>query len=438
MSDGSTTPNPREESASPPLASSGLAGRHGQNGRRRQLRCPRVIARHRWLTALVAALLVLTPLWWSFGTALTNPAFGNSLSARAAEWLRDHGGRSVVVWAENTWYGHHAPAIGGKLAAGAIPSPLRTSAGVAPSMLGGDTSAHGSPPSTNAIPAHLPTPVPLRPFVSSPAPGEGVWRPVGRTVDGVPAVYETFMRPDAVHTGVVSGVVWMDTTLLRAQLYSGSYIPGDGPWKYSAPITPSAATSLVAAFNGGFRMPDSQGGYYSEGRIARPLRPGAASLVIYRDGHVTVGAWDKDVTLTADVAAVRQNLSLLVNQGQPVPGLAANDTRVWGRTISNHVYVWRSGVGVTHSGALVYVGGPGLNITSLADVLVRAGAVRAMELDINTDWVDFVTWAPGSPAGFATPSNGVDLLPSMVGKPDRYFSGSWARDFITMSARSGP
>ena len=33
--------------------------------------------------------------------------------------------------------------------------------------------------------------------------------------------------------------------------------------------------------------------------------------------------------------------------------------------------------------------GPDLNITDLADVLVRAGAVRAMELDINTDWVNF-------------------------------------------------
>lgn len=384
-------------------------------------------------------MLLLTPVWWSLGTALTNPVFGNSLPARAAEWARDHGARSIVVWAENTWYGHHPPAVGGTLAAGAIPPPTRTSAPTPSNVPAGDASAHGSsPPPTNAMPAHLPAPVPLRPFVSSPVPGEGVWRPVGRMVDGLPAVYETFMRPDAIHTGVVSGVVWMDTTLLRAQLYSGSNIPGGGPWKYTAPIAPSAATSLVAAFNGGFRMQDAQGGYFSEGRTVRPLRTGAASLVIYRDGHITVGAWGTDVTLTADVAAVRQNLRLLVDQGQPVPGLATNDTRVWGRTISNHVYVWRSGVGVTRSGALVYVGGPGLNITSLADVLVRAGAVRAMELDINTDWVNFVTWAPGAAVGVATPSNGVDLLPSMVGKPDRYFSASWARDFITMSARNGP
>ena len=63
------------------------------------------------------------------------------------------------------------------------------------------------------------------------------------------------------------------------------------------------------------------------------------------------------------------------------------------------MYVWRSGVGITADGALVYVGGPGLNITDLADLLVRAGAVRAMELDINTDWVNFSAYRPAHACG---------------------------------------
>ena len=42
---------------------------------------------------------------------------------------------------------------------------------------------------------------------------------------------------------------------------------------------------------------------------------------------------------------------------------------------------------------------PGLNITDLADLLVRAGAVRAMELDINTDWVNFSVYQPATPTG---------------------------------------
>jgi hypothetical protein len=150
---------------------------------------------------------------------------------------------------------------------------------------------------------------------------------------------------------------------------------------------------------------------------------------------VALGAWNQDVHMTSDVASVRQNLDLLVNHGQPVPGLNAYDTTQWGATLGNQVYVWRSGVGITSNGALVYVGGPGLNITTLADLLVRAGAVRGMELDINTDWVDYATYSPSSPTGPATPSNGRNLLSDMVGTPSRYFETWWARDFFTVSAR---
>jgi len=89
---------------------------------------------------------------------------------------------------------------------------------------------------------------------------------------------------------------------------------------------------------------------------------------------------------------------------------------------------------VTANGALVYVGGPGLNITSLAQLLVRAGAVRAMELDINTAWVNLATFDPGV-GKLASAANGTDLLPNMAGSPVRYFSSWWSRDFVTMSAR---
>ncbi len=248
-------------------------------------------------------------------------------------------------------------------------------------------------------------------------------------------MYEAFVRPDAVHTSVVTGVAWMDTKLLSATLYSGSTIPGGGPWPDTAPISPQAADSLVTAFNSGFLMSDSGGGYYTDGKTVFPLRQGAASFVIFRDGTATIGQWGRDVTMGPNVVAVRQNVGLLVDGGRPVPGLNANDTTHWGFTVGNQVYVWRSGVGVTATGALVYVGGPDLNITDLANVLVRAGAVRAMELDINTDWVNFTTYAPSAPGGLATPGNGTELLANMTGTPQRYFESWWSRDFFTMSAR---
>jgi len=98
--------------------------------------------------------------------------------------------------------------------------------------------------------------------------------------------------------------------------------------------------------------------------------------------------------------------------------------------------VWRSGVGVTRDGALVYVGGPGLNITSLADLLVRAGAIRAMELDINPDWVNFATFKPAVGGTAATAANGSDLLTDMSASPAHYFASWWSRDFFAASARA--
>src|ERR1700724_955942 len=77
------------------------------------------VRRHKVLSALFLVIVLLTPVWWSLGTSLTNPGLGSTVSARFAEWLRGHGGGSIVTWAENTWYSHHPPPVGGKPAKGA-------------------------------------------------------------------------------------------------------------------------------------------------------------------------------------------------------------------------------------------------------------------------------------------------------------------------------
>ena len=246
-------------------------------------------------------------------------------------------------------------------------------------------------------------------------------------------MYETTLVPPGSTS--LAGIAWMDPRLLRAQLYSGSGSPGGGPWKYTAPIQPAAARTLVAAFNGGFKFPATDGGYYSEGRLVYPLRVGAASFVIYRNETATVGQWGRDVRMTPDVVAVRQNLTLLVDHGQAVPGLNPNDTYAWGATLGGVPAVWRSGVGVTRSGALVYVTGPNLRITQLAALLVRAGCVRAMTLDMNPDWTVFATYDPPTPTGLASPSNGSNLIAGTVQGPYTFFEPWWNRDFFTMSAR---
>jgi hypothetical protein len=89
-------------------------------------------------------------------------------------------------------------------------------------------------------------------------------------------------------------------------------------------------------------------------------------------------------------------------------------------------YTWRSALGVGAAGNLVYAGGPGLDARSLAQVLIQAGAVKAMELDINPQWVSF--------SYYTGPGSGGDLIPGMFYGPSHWLSGS-GRDFIAVFAR---
>ena len=177
-----------------------------------------------------------------------------------------------------------------------------------------------------------------------------------------------------------------------------------------------------------------------------PLVPGAASLVIYATGNVSVGAWGTDVRMTPNVVAVRQNLVPLVTGGRPTAPAVSADWQAWGSTcggsscaasIPGIEHQWRSGAGVTSDGALVYVVGPGLDPLQLAQLLARAGVVRGMQLDINPSWPVFASYTPANPGGLAAPSNGSKLINTTKQGPWTFFEPWWARDFITMSARSG-
>ena len=305
----------------------------------------------------------------------------------------------------------------------ALPLPLGRPLG----HLGHLTASSRRPP---GHPPVLRPPAALRPF--SRGGRAGIWRPYGRVVRGTAAIYETTLGlPD--NPAGVAGIAWMDMRLLRARLYSGSLSPGGLMWHYTAPISPHAARSLVAAFNGGYLLKDSEGGYYSEDKLVAPLRRGAASLVIYKDGKVALGTWGPGLAMSAEVASVRQNMRLLVDHGALVPGLSPTDTSVWGSSLGGIANQWRSGLGIMASGALVYVAGV-MNILDLARELQHAGAIRAMPLDMNPYWTIFSTYRPSTPGGLAGPANGTDLLSTMEQSPMRFFSPAYNRDFVALFA----
>jgi len=278
--------------ASAPSPSGAPPPRPGSGRRRRLL--GRV-----WLVLVVVELVFLGAVGTSVASALTAPGT-QSTTARIAEWARNNGMSPLVTWAEQLTY--QPPTVGGAPAAN---SPLRQ-LGPAPAVPAGPT-----PPAGPTLPATITTPA--QPSL----PGEGQWK-VTATVHGSPAMAQTFLRPDATHTSYTAAATWFDPHLVRAQLHPGAAQPGGTGWTVPSFIPPSDRAGLLAAFNSGFKLADAHGGFYEGGRYAKPLVAGAASMVFYTDGTMTVGQWGRGVTMSPKVAAVRQNLTLLVDHAQVV------------------------------------------------------------------------------------------------------------------------
>ena len=98
-----------------------------------------------------------------------------------------------------------------------------------------------------------------------------------------------------------------------------------------------------------------------------------------------------------------------------------------GATIHAAAYVWRSGIGVTATGDVVFAAGDALSAPTLAGLLQRAGAVRAMELDINRSWVSFMWYSRAGSSRSPIPHKLVDFA-----RPaDRYYQVN-GRDFFAV------
>jgi len=361
----------------------------------------------------IGVLLVVVLLWltWSIGGALTAPGT-DTTSARLAEWARYNGLGWVVSGLETVQYKLNPPKVGGALAGG-IP------------RLGASRPAkvHAAKPST-----YLTAPTTIPSQAQPPLAEEGTWQSLV-SVHGQPAIRAAFLRPDAQHTSYLVGVAWLNQKLVKLVLHPGYKVPGGSGWSQSFEVPSSQRNALVATFNSGFTMNDANGGYWQDGKTGVPLRSGAASMVLYKDGHVDVVRWN-GAPPASGVAAVRQNLGLLVDNGAITADVNSTTTSTWGATVGNATYVYRSAVGVRKDGSLVFVVGASMSVRTLANIVHDAGAVRAMELDINQSWTNFIT--------YTHPGNGV-AVPAMLTKdehpnPYRYLQPS-SRDFVAVLTR---
>ena len=358
---------------------------------------------------LTAALIALIPAFVSFAGTMAQPS-NSSFFINVVEWLRSNGARGLVNRVENTYYSLNAPAKGG-------PGLKRL-----PGQKGALAAAAAA---RQAVHYYLPPAI--KPLTSG-LPGEGVWHATFSGGGSRPPVLITSFRPEPVdYPQAVVGVAWIDHSRTSVQLYPGVQepavtLPSRGPEEVPA----STRARLVATFNSGFKLSDSGGGFALGGHTYAPLHDGMATIVGYTNGSVNVIRWSAGSVAPANVSFARQNLDLIVDNGQPNPNL--NDGPQWGATLGNAALVWRSAVGVDSRGNLIYAAGPDQGLHSLASTMIHAGAVRAMELDINTYWTSFITYRnPGA----QDPAN---LLASMDRSPLRYLSPD-DRDFFAVYIR---
>ena len=342
----------------------------------------------------------------------------------SASVLRENGFGVAVAFAEDVYYTYINPAkVGGTPTSG--PNDEDDSvAAVTPAgdALEANNQAWGVAHAPSTLPVRLESPV-------SPIDGEGEWKPTKIVVNGNTAIWLARIRPDSVHTSYWATVTWFDPQLLAFAQVPGTKIPEvEGLERRTGQVPERLKSFYVAGLNGGFLMRDSQGGYQFGDTVYKKLKDGKASLVTYKDGSLDVVEWGRDYVRNG-IQSVRQNMELIVDGG--VSQVVDEDQSKWGWVWkgvgSGKNLVWRSAIGVRQDGSVVYVIGAAMSAKSLGDVLVRAGAERAILLDMNEAYANGFLYGPYK--------NGKKLDAASPRSPERFWLPS-ERDFIAVYTKS--
>ena len=349
----------------------------------------------------VLVLALLSPVIYSWTAMAVQPS-SLPLGVRTVEWLRMNHFNWLVDEVEHVYYGWRAPKKGGP--------QLKTLPTV------------GLVPKTHT----KPWPPRISPVFARPLPGEGVWKPTGAAIGGKPPVLVTTFRTERDYPRIVAYVAWFDHTRTALGYYPGRYEPPSATLRGPTEVPYGQRWRLLATFNSGFIYRDGLNGDALNGHTNEPLKQGLATLVAYKSGRINVVGWDGGPSPGPAIAWARQSLPLIIDHGRLSPKLS--DSTAWGYTLGNAVRVWRTGVGVDRRGNVIYAAADYQTVTTLARILQRAGAVRAMELDINPEWPTLITYRH---RGGLLPTR---VVPNYQQPPTRYLVPD-DRDFFAVYRR---
>ena len=266
--------------------------------------------RRRAAFTAVAVLALLSPVMYSYTATMLQPS-SLPLGVRSVEWLRTHHGNWLVDEVEHYYYGFKAPKKGGPQLVALPPVGLQTAA------------AAGSP---RTDPRHARIlasawPPRIKPVFAHPLPGEGIWKPSGRPIDGHSPVLVTTFRTELDYPRIVAYVAWFDHTRTALAFYPGRYEPPSAPVRGPMSVPYGQRWRLLATFNGGFTYIDGHNGSSVNGLPYEPLKDGLATLVGHRNGRVAIETWTGGPNAGPGIAFARQSLPLIIEHGKLNPAL---------------------------------------------------------------------------------------------------------------------
>ncbi len=193
---------------------------------------------------------------------------------------------------------------------------------------------------------------------------------------------------------------------------------------------------VVAVFNGGFKRSAYAGGAVADGVTLEPLVAGDMTLAINAAGHWDMGVWGAKGFPSPGFGAIslRQNLGPMILDGKLTPATAPADYAQWGSVYPSGSLAPRSGLGVDARGNLLYAASMDrVDVAQLATALLRAGALSAMQLDINPFWPTMgASRTPlHAPGTFAVQLDNAEHDPSI-------YETGWQRDFFVALAEPAP
>ena len=225
----------------------------------------------------------------------------------------------------------------------------------------------------------------------TPCRAKGVWKPTGPPVDGGPPVLVTTFRTEFDYPRIVAYVAWFDHTRTALAFYPGRYEPPNAPVRGPMSVPHGQRWRLLATFNSGFTYIDGHNGSSINGRSYEPLKDGLATLVGYRNGRVDVTTWSgRPERRAAD--RVRPPEPAADHRGRKAQPGAERQLAVGTARSATPSASGGPASASTGAATCIYAAADDQTVITLAKILQRAGAVRAMQFDINPEWPTLITY----------------------------------------------